>query len=84
MFSLAGGQDTLVVQSRLYFGSPWQRRLGSDANVFHTLAQQLKGISLRSQPAGQKKAMENFPPTIVPTANSFARATLVPVSSYRS
>ena len=52
------------------------------AGVFHTLAQQLKGISLRWQPAGQKKAMENFPPTIVPTANSFARATLVLVSSY--
>jgi hypothetical protein len=42
----------------------------------------LKGISLKWQPAGLKKAMENFPPTIVPTANSFARATLVLVSSY--
>jgi uncharacterized RmlC-like cupin family protein len=27
------------------------------ANVFHTLAQQLKGISLRWLPAGQKKAL---------------------------
>jgi hypothetical protein len=40
----------------------------------HALAQQFKGISLRWQPAEQKKAMETFSPTIAPTANSFARA----------
>ena len=39
-----------------------------------TLAKSVNGVSLRWQPAAQKKAMKNFSPTIASTVDPFPRA----------